>query len=518
MDAAALRARVTGALKSFSPGQLAVMGMLGLAVLVGGMTFMKWASAPSYSVLFSGLDAKDASEVVTKLKSEGVPYKLVSDGSAIMVPQGKVYDLRLSLSAAGLPKGSVVGYEILNNQGLTTSEFSQQVNYQRAVEGELTRTLMAMRGIDSASIHLAIPKDDLFTDNNEEPTAAVLVKTSGSLGDDAVDSIVHLVASSVPGMKPEAVTVADTNGNVLSNTSGTTGGSNRELKLTQQYQNNLATSANAMLAQVFGAGHAIVRVSAQLNFDEKQTTSDTYDPKSQVAVHQENSSETFKGTEGSAAASTTASGVAGTTTNTGTGTTGTGNGTDYQKSDSNTDFGVNHVVENAKVAPGKLERLSVAVMIDKAVKPAPATAQVESLVGAALGLDPARGDQIVVDTLSFQKSASDPGAAAKAAAGESPMLNYAQTGVGVLILGFVLFVLMRGMRKTKVELIDIPNPQFALAANSGTSPMALGAGGTQNGNALVPATGSTQDQVLTLVDQQPDEVAVLLRSWLGDRR
>src|SRR5689334_9840029 len=100
MDAAALRARVTGALKSFSPGQLAVMGMLGLAVLIGGMTFMKWASAPSYSVLFSGLEAKDANDVVTKLKSEGVPYKLVSDGSAIMVPQSKVYDLRLTLSAA----------------------------------------------------------------------------------------------------------------------------------------------------------------------------------------------------------------------------------------------------------------------------------------------------------------------------------------------------------------------------------------------------------------------------------
>jgi len=297
MDAAALRARVTGALKSFSPGQLAVMGMLGLAVLIGGMTFMKWASTPSYSVLFSGLEAKDANDVVTKLKSEGVPYKLVSDGSAIMVPQGKVYDLRLSMSAQGLPKGSVVGYEILNNQGLTTSEFSQQINYQRAIEGELTRTLMAMRGIDSASIHLAIPKDDLFTDNNQQPTAAVLVKTSNTLSDDAVDSIVHLVASSVPGMKPESVTVADTNGNVLSNTSGTAGGSTRELKLTQQYQTNLATSANAMLTQVFGAGHAIVRVSAQLNYDEKSTTKDIYDPKSQVAVHEQNSSETFKGTD-----------------------------------------------------------------------------------------------------------------------------------------------------------------------------------------------------------------------------
>jgi flagellar M-ring protein FliF len=515
MDAAALRDRVTGALKSFSPGQLAVMGMLGLAVLVGGMTFMRWASAPSYSVLFSGLEPKDASEVVDKLKSQGVPYKLVSDGSAIMVPQSKVYDLRLSMSAEGLPKGSVVGYEILNNQGLTTSEFSQQVNYQRAVEGELTRTLMAMRGIDSASIHLAIPKDDLFTDNNEEPSAAVLVKTSGTLGDDAVDSIVHLVASSVPGMKPDAVTVADTNGSVLSNATGTAGGSNRELKLTQAYQNNLATSANAMLAQVFGAGHAIVRVSATLNYDEKSTTTDTYDKASQVAVHEENSSETFKGTDNSAGTTAGTTGATGTSTN----ATTTGNGTDYQKADSTKDYGVNHTVENAKVAPGKLERLSVAVMIDKAVKPAPSTTQIEDLVGAALGIDKTRGDQIVVDTLSFEKdAAAAASAAAKPAAGASPMMDYAQTGVGVLILGFVAFFLLKGMRKTKIEVLDIPSPQFALAANSGTSPFALGSGSDGNGTALMPANGSTQEQVLTLVDQQPDEVAVLLRSWLGDRR
>ena len=208
------------------------------------------------------------------------------------------------------------------------------------------------------------------------------------------------------------------------------------------------------------------------------------------------------------------------TTGTTTGTTGTGTGTNYQKTDSNTDFGVNHVVENATQAPGKLERLSVAVMIDKSVKPAPSTSQIEDLVGAALGIDKTRGDQIVVDTVSFDKNAMAANTPAKAAAasGANPMMDYARTGVGILILGAVLFVLLRGMRKTKVELIDIPSPQFALAgANGGTAAMALGAGNA-NGTALVPAGHSTSDQVLSLVDQQPDEVAVLLRSWLGDRR
>lgn len=514
MDAAALKARATAVFKSFSPAQLAVIGTLMLAVIVGGMTFMKWASTPSMGVLFSGLDPKDASEVVEKLKGEGVSYKLVSDGTAIMVPQAKVYDLRLSMSAEGLPKGSVVGYEILNNQGLTTSEFSQQVNYQRAIEGELTRTLQAMKGIESASIHLAIPREELFTDNATDPTAAVLLNTSGSLSDDAIDSIVHLVASSVPGMKASSVTVADTNGAVLSNNGNGGSGSNRELRQAQQYENSLATSANAMLTQVYGPGHSIVRVSAQMNFDEKETKTETYDPDSQVAVREQTSSETFKGGSGTGTATGTL-GQTATGANTGAGTT------DYQKQESSQDFGVTKTVESAKVAPGKVERLSVAVMLDKAVKPAPTAAQVEGLVAAALGLDKDRGDQIVVDSIAFEKTA-----ASKAATGPvtaSPMMDYARTGVGVLILGAVMFVLLRGMKRTKVELIDLPTRPLALVGGDGANAYALpavDANGVQQPN-LMPAAlgagGSTQDQVLSLVDQQPDEVAVLLRSWLGDR-
>ncbi len=513
MDTAALKARATAAFKSFAPAQLAVMGLLVAALLVGGMTFMRWASAPSYGVLFSGLDAKDASQVVDKLKGEGVPYKLVSDGTAIMVPTSKVYDLRLSMSAEGLPKGSVVGYEILNNQGLTTSEFSQQVNYQRAVEGELTRTLLAMKGIESASIHLAIPRDELFTDNATQPSAAVLLTTASTLGDDAVDSIVHLVASSVPGMKPEAVTVADTDGNVLSNGGSSGGsGSSKEIRLTQQYEASLAANANAMLQQVYGPGNAIVRVSARMNYDEKQTQTETYDPASQVAVSESTSSEIYKSGDGSS----TATGTLGQTDATAAGV-GT---TDYEKSESAKDFGVNKITENAKVAPGKVERLSVAVMLDSAATPKPDPDQVKDLVGAALGVDVARGDQIVVDSLTFGKDAAASGEkVAAAGAAASPMLDYARTGIGIVILGIVLFVLLRGMRKTKVEIVDLQGgvrPMLA-SGQGGFDPMALGAGSHDvHGRELV-AVGATQQQVLTLVDQQPDEVAVLLRTWLGDR-
>ena len=235
-----------------------------------------------------------------------------------------------------------------------------------------------------------------------------------------------------------------------------------------------------------------------------------------MALSESTSQETFKGTDGSSAS--TATGTLGSTTG---GTTGGAGSTDYQKAESSKDFGVNKVTESAKVAPGKVERLSVAVMLDKAAKPAPDADQVKSLVGAALGVDVARGDQIVVDTISFSKEATAASAKATGTAAASPMLDYARTGIGVVILGIVLFVLLRGMRKTKVEIVDLPagaRPMFAMGAGGGHDAMALSSGATDaQGRELVAVGASTQQQVLTLVDQQPDEVAVLLRSWLGDR-
>src|SRR5581483_3806741 len=359
MDASALKLRAERLFKSFAPGQLAIIGLLTVGIAIGAMTFMHWASAPSYSVLFSGLDSKDASDIVSKLKSQGVNYKLTGDGGTLMVPASKVYDLRLAMSAAGLPKGGVVGYEILDKQGLTASEFSQQVGYQRALEGELTRTLMAMHGMESVTVHLGIPQDQLFSDNTQQPRASVLVKTASPTDYDTVDSIVHLVASSVPGLQPEAVTVADTNGHVLSSDgTSSAGGSSREIQTTQQYESDLAANASAMLAQVYGPGHAVVRVSARLNFDQTDRQTDTYDPKTTTPLRSQSSSETYKAGDPSAAG-TTAAGALGTTS------------TNYQKSDGTTEFGVNHITETSKVAPGKVERLSVAVVLDGAAKPAP---------------------------------------------------------------------------------------------------------------------------------------------------
>src|SRR5687767_1255749 len=154
-----------------------MVALLAVVALVGGFTFLRWVSAPSYGVLYSGLSAEDAGDVVEELKSKGVDYKLQNDGTTILVNEAAVYDTRLELSAAGVPRGGAVGYELLDKQSFTTSEFRQRVDYQRAVEGELSRTLMALEGVESATVHLAIPEETLF-EKDEKPTrASVLLRT-----------------------------------------------------------------------------------------------------------------------------------------------------------------------------------------------------------------------------------------------------------------------------------------------------------------------------------------------------
>jgi flagellar M-ring protein FliF len=529
LDINVIKQQAGRTLKSFSPQQLTMVVLLGVIALVGGMTFLRWVSAPSYAVLFSGLPAEEASSVVEELDAQGVPYRLENAGTSILVPQSKVHATRLSLSASGLPKGGTTGYELLDDQGFTTSEFRQRIDYQRAVEGELARTLMAIEGVEAASVRLAIPEESLFSDEDKAARASILLRTTSDLGDEQVQSIVNLVSGAVPDLAPDNVTVADNKGHVLSAPGGAGGGlDNRQLKLAREFERQRAAEAETMLTQVYGPGHAVVRVSAQLNFDESSQETERYNPASQVPLSEETSSETFTGT------GNPPGGVVGVDGGAVDGSTQS----DYEKTEAARQFGVDRTVTRQQNAPGRVERLSVAVVLDGSVKPVPDPGQVEGLIGAAIGLDAERGDSIVVDTVAFDASlaaaADDAQAAASGAKSRQNMMDLAQTAVGVLVLLLVAFFLWRAMRSTStaVELpVDGPGSLAAALAAAQGSAGALASAGTAyarrtddmapaEGRALVPALvgASEASDVLSLIDQQPDEVATLLRSWLADRR
>src|SRR3982751_3857378 len=211
-------ARIRSVLSTISLGQKVVIGLLAVGRILGGFFSYNWITAPTYSPLFSNLASTDASAIVDELNAQGVSYELADGGGTIMVPKDQVYDLRLAMSGKGLPAGQDTGYALLDQTGITTSEFQQQVTYQRALEGELSNTLEALKGVNQAVVHVALPKDEVFVTDQKKPTASVLLDLAPgtNLTGEQIQAVTNLVSSSIQDMDPDQVTVTDSTGQVLS--------------------------------------------------------------------------------------------------------------------------------------------------------------------------------------------------------------------------------------------------------------------------------------------------------------
>jgi flagellar M-ring protein FliF len=542
LDITSARRRASTVWSGFTSGQKTTLGLAIAAVVLGGYMFTKWAAQPTWTPLYGNLSSTDAGSVTSELKSKGVQYKLADGGATVMVPQAQVYQLRLDMSAKNLPTGGSQGYALLDKQGITTSEFRQRVDYQRALEGELARTIGAIDGVSGADVHLVIPADDVFSADSRKPSASVLLRSAAGkkFGTDQVRAIVNLVAGSVEGLTPDAVTVADNSGHVLSapGDGGLDASGDAQASQARTFEDGLARSIEDMLAPVTGAGGAVVRVNAELDFDQRSTTTESF---AQPAAGQTNplvtestSQETFAGPGASAAAG----GVLGTNGQTTTGNAAS-TANNYSKNSAERSFAVGKVTQQVKAAPGRVSRLSVAVLLDDKVKAAPA--EVTNLVNAAAGIDGKRGDVVTVAAMAFDHSATDAAAkeqkASASARSKADLMNLVRT-VGVLLIVLVaLFLAWRSARKASVTRYPVPGvlpagPVQAEALHAALT--ALGAGGKAGpleaadaGNprsrydserAALPAAPDVNDELAELIDRQPDEVASILRGWLADRR
>ena len=271
--------RVRDAFASFTTGQklIAVIGIAGL--LLAGVMVFRWAATPDYAPLYSNLASEDASAVIDQLDSQGVPYELSNGGNTIMVPRDQVYETRIALSGKGLPGSSEGGYSLLDDQDLSTSQFQEQTDFKRAMEGELARTIEAIDGVDTAVVHLALPPAKVFADEQDPATASVLVDTATgtTLSGEQVQAVVNLVSSSIDGLAPEKVTVADSRGRVLSSADGVSGaGANTRDQQVNDFQEQMGGRIQTMLDRVLGAGTSTVQVTADLDFDKSVKESTTY--------------------------------------------------------------------------------------------------------------------------------------------------------------------------------------------------------------------------------------------------
>jgi flagellar M-ring protein FliF len=393
------------------PPRLRVLLGVGAVAVMGVAAVWNGADqlgADSY--LFTGLEASDAGDIVGKLKEQRVPYTLEAGGTAIMVPGTKVHELRLSLAQAGLPRGGGVGFEIFDKPTYGQSDFVQQKNYLRALQGELERTIASISSVQKARVHLVLPEKRLFREAGEGAQASVVVKVRPGrvISEAQAAGMVHLVASSVPGLAPERVTLVDDMGRMLSSPSQGQGLSSEDLDYKRKLEHGLEDKVRSILDSALGARQSSVQVSAELDFTKVERVEESYDPDKRVVRSEQSSND--KQTQHNPGAG----GVPGVQTNLPGVTVLTQAssqpvvGSESERHNETRNYEVSKVTSRTVMAPARLQRINAAVLVDGKL-PDAEVEMLASIVKQALGMDDKRGDQLAIRSVAFHTNAEEKG-------------------------------------------------------------------------------------------------------------
>ncbi len=523
--------RFTASLKDMPGGRKIALFLAGAIILSSFIVMILWSNQEDYQMLFSNLSPEDASKIIERLKEQKIPYKISGAGTVVQVPTRLLYEARLDLASQRLPRGGGVGFEIFDRSKIGTTEFVQRINYRRALQGELARTISQFQEIETARVHLVIPKRSLFVSDKEKARASVMVRVkSGSrMSKKQVEGIVYLVASSVESLDPSDVTLVDTRGEVLSGPSGTqdlASISNSQLEYRQSIEKNLAKRIESMLEKVVGIGKVIARVSATVDFRQVEKTEERYDPENQAIRSEQSSEEIFEGS------SLKAEGVPGVMSNIpGSGTAGLSRDTkDFSKKKNETiNYEVSLIKSRIVEPTGSIQRLSVAVLLDGSyVKSADTEGKespvykprspeemkiYENIVKGAIGFDPDRGDKVEVQNIPFEKVGledemmePDMGFNLRE---YMPLIK--QVGTGLLFLFFLLFVVRPFLR----SLRSLRTPELPAQIPGGPG---LGAPGSELSEGTAPIAleipKGKEEDLVNMAKNQPEQFAGLMRNWL----
>ncbi len=476
--------KVTSGLVSFwkklGVGEKSVLIIFMVVTAVTLGFFVVWASTPDYVVAFSDLTEADASEIIDRLNSEGISYEL-KDSSTIMVPSDNVYEVRLSMAKDGLPSGSTVGFELFNEgNSFMMNEFTQRVNYQQALEGELERTISSLSSVEGVRVHIVIPEKSLLTEDQTPPTASVTLqqKTGNSITNAQVQSITHLVASSIEGMDPENVVVVDVNGNLLA--SGQTDGTTASMAMVDNHLSaeyaaarQIESDIQSFLDSILGPNKSVVQAQVVMDWTERETTSQTFDPNSSVVRSEQNVNES------QAVGGDENAGVPGADTNLPDGTDGTTT-TDgtviYQHSENVTNYEITETNSREIVAPGQINSISLSVLVD-GITDAEVLTKIENGIAAAAGIDAERGDVLVVESLAFDRTFYAEQTADLEQSQQVDMYMEIAKIAGVVLLFGIFFIttrrLFRNLRNSTTEEwtpVMVPLTELQAAATSYPAP------------------------------------------------
>lgn len=463
-------------LESLSWKQMLSLALAAAAVIGGLSAFSHWNRERDFRPLYSSLAQEDAAAVLAKVRENGSDFRLSDNGSTVLVPSARVAELRLQMAAAGLPKSGRIGFELFDKSTFGMSDFTEQVNYHRALEGELERSVMSLAEVEQARVHITFPKDSLFLDSRQPAKASVLVKLhpAAQLSAQNVAAICQLAASAVDGLLPEAVSVVDTRGNLLSRARRASSPDDPEpseaaLEYRQKLEHDLLAKIDNTLEPLLGADKFRATASIECDFSTAEQSEETYDPNKSVMVSSQKTEDI------SAGAAT--SGVPGTaSTLPHPAPRPPGSGTTVSRRTENINYQSSHTVRHIREPQGSIKRMSVALLVDSDVRydgigakakriVQPPSAEklkaIHDLVAGVIGLSTERGDQLVVETLPFESTLNpeqippaNPAPPAPASWQEQFLKNRVfVTGVGVgaavlLALVFVVFRLTRSKRSS----------------------------------------------------------------------
>jgi flagellar M-ring protein FliF len=521
------------------PQQLLALMLIvaaGVALVVGGWM---WSTAPEYKVLYANLEERDGGAVIAALQQMNVPYKFTEGGGALLVPAQMVHDTRLRLASQGLPKGGLVGFEVMEGQRFGASQFLEQLNYQRGLEGELSRSIQALKAVQSARVHLALSRNTSFLREQTKPSASVLLHLhpGRSLDQMQVAAIVHLVSNSVPELSTKNVTIVDQNGTLLSGEAAAGGLDTKQLKYRNEIEQGYVRRVESILVPLLGAGSVKAQVSADLDFNEVEQAEEIYKPNQkpdEATVRAQQSSES-SGSTGNGA-----SGIPGALTNQApapatapiAAAPGQQNGAAQattatnQRRDSSVSYEVDKSIRHTKIAQGRLKRLSVAVVVDDrkvtdtsgkvTTKPLSDAEkqQITELVKGVIGYDKDRGDTLSVINSTFNVTP-------ELQTPELPLWKDPETiglakdlGKYLLVAAFVLFLVLKVLRPMAKNLVrpELPPPAPPLLPTAtADSPAALPPPAQQQGD---PYENSLRD-ARQIARRDPKVVANVVKDWVA---
>ena len=487
-----------------------LLGTIVFALILGLIFLANWAGKPQYAVLYSGLEQREASNVVDWLQENNIDYRLEASGSTILVPQSEKFDLRLSIAGEGLtPQGGSVGFEIFDETRLGMTDQERRIQYIRAVSGEMERSIALIDGVQKAKVKISLPKESLFSEQEKPATSSVVLKLSPGfrLRESNVTAITQLLAGGIEGLNPENVTVVDTSGRIYTDSYGEdqfSQFSNKQLEFQHTIERKMTRKVESLLTRVFGPDNYAVTVTADINFDKKEIQDIIYTPvvgDEGIVRSEQTYEEEYEGGSGDQA-----TGVPGAESNIPQyQETGSNNESNFAKEESTVNYEINERHIQQIVTDNGIEKLSVSVIVNRQEFSEEERQQFTDIISSAIGYNQERGDQITVTGMAFDNSLEDMMAETQneGVLTQRQLFMYGLVGLLLLVGGFIIY--RRRKQAEERAGIDITVGDEAQQEMAATRPE------------LSPEEQARQElreEISELVSKRPEDVAQLLKSWL----